>query len=421
MLIWLQTSLMLLQGLLALMVAYLLLLTAAAWRAVQRTPLRPAPATRFLILIPAYNEEQLLPQTLACLHRLAYPSHLYTVHVVADNCTDNTAVLAREAGAMVHERFNEKLRGKGYALQWLLERLWQANEPHDAVVILDADTTMSADFLQVMDARLARGERAIQSYYAVRAPQSSWSVGLRYAAFAVIHYLRPLGRMVLGGSAGLKGNGMVFATDILRSHRWSASVTEDIEFHMALLLDGERVTFAPDAVVWGEMPQHLTDAETQNVRWEQGRLQLARRYVPPLLQDVGKAWRRGDTGRSFRAFDAIMEHLIPPFSVLVGLSGLSLLVAFLLPPLPWKRPLGQSQRTERPAKLKKVSLLLNAGILCGQIIYLLSGLRLVRAPKLVYKSLIYAPVFILWKIWHYLLIVFSRDEQGWVRTVRNGE
>ena len=160
------------------------------------------------------------------------------------------------------------------------------NEPHDAILIMDADSSISPNFLRVMDARLARGERVIQSYYAVRDPEQSWSVSLRYVALAALHYLRPLGRMVLGGSMGLKGNGMVFAADILKKHEWSASITEDIEFHMALVLDGERVMFAPDAVVEAEMPQDLAGSQTQNTRWEQGRLEMARTYVPKLLRQA---------------------------------------------------------------------------------------------------------------------------------------
>ncbi|MCX7861160.1 MAG: glycosyltransferase family 2 protein, partial [Chloroflexus sp.] len=206
-------------GTLALMVAYLLLLTIAAFFARRATPLRDQPATRFVIMIPAHNEERLLPDLLANLNQLDYPRELYSVHVVADNCTDRTAAVAKAHGAQVYERFDQTLRGKGYALEWLLQQIWERNEPHDAIVILDADSVVSANFLRVMDARLARGERVIQAYYTVRQPEGAWSAGIRAVALIVLHYLRPLGRMVLGGSTGLKGNGMVFAADIVRRHR----------------------------------------------------------------------------------------------------------------------------------------------------------------------------------------------------------
>lgn len=194
------------QTALALLVGYLLLLTGAAWRQKRTTPARKsAPSHRFAILVPAHNEEKLLPQLLQNLQKLVYPTALFDVHVVADNCTDETAVLAQTHGAHVHERFHDTLRGKGYALQWLLDRLQTASTKYDAYVILDADSVVSANFLQVMDARLANGERVIQAYYAVQNPGQSGSISLRYAALAVLHFLRPQGRMAWAARQGSRG------------------------------------------------------------------------------------------------------------------------------------------------------------------------------------------------------------------------
>lgn len=406
----LQLVMIIVQVLLAGLVGYLMLLTAVSWRAPRHTDKRKDnPTNRFLILVPAHNEERLLPTLLANLEQIDYPKDLYAVHVVADNCTDNTAGIVQQSGAVVHERFNNELLGKGYALQWLLQRLWQADEPHDAILILDADSSISANFLRVMDARLARGERVIQSYYAVRDPEQSWSVSLRYVALALLHYLRPLGRMILGGSTGLKGNGMVFAADILKKHEWSASITEDIEFHMALVLDGERVMFAPDAVVEAEMPQDLSDSQTQNTRWERGRLEMAQTYVPKLLKASWQAVRGGGYGRAYLLFDAVMEHIIPPFSILIGLSGLSLLAAIIL------FIFDPAHRQD----MGLMNLILGSFNLIGQLIYIFYGLYLVQASKQIYKALFYAPGFILWKIWLYIRILLGRDKDGWVRTARN--
>ncbi|WP_322513469.1 glycosyltransferase family 2 protein [Chloroflexus sp.] len=379
-------------GALALMVAYLLLLTIAAFFARRATPLRDQPATRFVIMIPAHNEERLLPDLLANLNQLDYPRELYSVHVVADNCTDRTAAVAKAHGAQVYERFDQTLRGKGYALEWLLQQIWERNEPHDAIVILDADSVVSANFLRVMDARLARGERVIQAYYTVRQPEGAWSAGIRAVALIVLHYLRPLGRMVLGGSTGLKGNGMVFAADIVRRHRWTASLTEDIEYHMTLILAGERAMFAPDAVVWAEMPDSLRAAQSQNERWERGRMEMIRRYVPRLLRE---SLRR----RSFLLIDAAIEQLIPPFSVVTGASVLIALLALLL---------------RDPAALA-----LAGFILGGQLVYILSGLILARAPWPVYRSLLFTPLFMVWKLWLYARLLLGLKPRDWIRTARN--
>ncbi len=390
------------------LVFYLLLLTICAAFASQKTAKRASPPShKFLLLIPAHNEETLLPKTLDNLNKLDYPQELYEIHVVADNCTDRTAELAREAGAVAHERFNTDLRGKGYALQWLLQRLWDSQVHHDALVIIDADTVVSDNFLSVMDSRLAQGDRVIQAYYAVLDPEKSWGISLRYAALAVLHYLRPLGRMVLGGSTGLKGNGMVFRAEIMREREWSSSLTEDIEFHMELVLDGERVMFAPDAVVWAEMPETLADSDTQNERWEQGRLEMAQTYVPKLLRGMVSNHEKY-RGRRFMLFDAAMEHLIPPFSILAASSAAVLIGATAL--YLWQ-----------PTTLGTINLGLASFILLGQIIYLFSGLVLAKAPAGVYKAMLYAPVFIAWKLLLYVRVLFGKKDDAWVRTARNEE
>lgn len=378
---------------LAAIIGYLLLLTAAALAAPRATPLRAGPPTsRFVIMVPAHNEERLLPELLLNLKQLDYPQELYAVHVVADNCTDKTAALGRRGGAIVHERFNSELRGKGYALEWLLERIWERGDPHDAVLILDADSVVSPNFLSVMDARLARGERVIQGYYAVRQPEGAWSAGLRAVALTLLHYLRPQGRMVLGGSTGLKGNGMVFAADILRTHRWSASLTEDIEYHMELILAGERAMFAPDAVVWAEMPASLRTAQSQNERWEKGRMEMVRRFVPGLLK---AAIQR----RSFLLFDAAVEQLIPPFSIVTGAS-----LGVLLAALAMRSPTGIALATF---------------IVLGQALYVFAGLIMAGAPREVYKSLIFAPAFLAWKLVLYARLLLGIKPRTWVRTARN--
>lgn len=388
--------------LLAAMVAYLVFLTIAALGAPERTAIQPGdPLHRFVFLIPAHNEERLLPTLLTSLSELDYsPSH-YSVHVVADNCTDCTAEIARAMQAVAHERHNTEQVGKGYALQWLLDRLLHEAVAFDAAIVVDADSVVSPNFLRVMNAKLSRGERVVQAYYAALAPERAWAVGIRAAALAAIHHLRPQGRMVIGASAGLKGNGMLFHRTILQKHRWTASVTEDIEYHMALILAGERVEFAPDAIVQAEMPSGLRSAQTQNIRWEQGRIELARRYVPQLLRASWAARKAPGVVSPLVLLDAVMEHVIPPFSLLVGMSLLLLLIAFVLN--------------------STAGILLAVLLLLGEIGYLLTGLILSRASQRVYLSLLYAPAFLVWKCLLYLRVLLRIDRQDWVRTARVGE
>ena len=377
---------------------YLLFLTMTAiLQHGKQEDLTPDQHHRFIFLVPAHNEEKLLPNLLNSLNALDYPAEHFAVHVVADNCTDHTAEVGRTCGATLHERFDQNLLGKGYALQWLLQRIEENKEPFDAAIILDADSVVSTNFLSVMNRHLANGERVIQAYYTVLHPERSWNTSLRYVALTALHYLRPLARMALGCSVGLKGNGMVFHRTIMRNHAWSASVTEDIEYHMSLILAGERVTFAREAVVWAEMPAELKDARTQNIRWEQGRLDMAQRYIPRLLK---MAWTHQQPKLpAFVYIDAAIEHMIPPFSIVAGLSLLYLLMALFM----------QSAS----------AIGLGIGLLVGQIAYFGAGLLLADSPRQVYIALLYAPLFVAWKIWLYLRILLGLDKQGWVRTARN--
>lgn len=387
---------------------YLLFLTISAWIVTQfRTQNTSAGNKNFLFIIPAHNEAKLLPQTLInLLQEIEYPKSHYEAVVIADNCTDHTATIARDHGAIVYERFNEQLKGKGYALEWGLEKCWADGKNPDAVVILDADSVVSNNFLQEMNVSLHNGNKVIQAFYSVRNPHESWSAGLRYAALAVLHFVRPQGRALFGGSAGLKGNGMVFRTDIIKNHHWSSSVTEDIEFHMDLLLSGEKVHFSPNAIVWAEMPNSISDANSQNERWESGRLEMAQKYVPKLFKSAFKI-NAVKNKQLVPQLDAIMEHIIPPFAIF---NGISMLLSVLA--------LG-AYIFDQSSRLASWNLLLAISLVLIQIFYLLSGLLLTKAPANVYKNLLYIPFYIFWK---FLLIfrIFKKDsDDAWVRTTRN--
>lgn len=403
---------------LAFLVGYLLLLTAAAWRSARSTtPSNPKKTHRFAILIPAHNEEHLLPALLESLEKLDFPNDQFRVHIVADNCTDRTAAVALQKGAQVYVRTDHNHLGKGAALNWLINCLRAEHELDDAVVFLDADSIVSTNFLQVMSAHFERGECAIQAFYTVRDPDLSWAGSLRYAALAVLHFLRPLGRMYLGTSAGLKGNGMALSADLVQGDTWSSSITEDIELHMSLLLSGQRVTFAPDAVVWGEMPDTLDNSVSQHLRWEHGKKQLARKYLPKLLAGALRKLFSGQPRIAFVLFDAAMEFIEPPFSILFGASLVNLLVCLVLvASLPVAPSLSSLPGLVRLAAL---NLLFAIVLLLGQGVYLAAGLRFVSAPKQVYHSLLYTPRLVLWKSWQMVLVLLSKNQNSWVRTNRN--
>jgi 1,2-diacylglycerol 3-beta-glucosyltransferase len=374
----------------ALVAVYLGGLTAAALFGRKRRPPPSADNRRFAILIPAHNEEALIGRLLANLLQLNYPRQDFDVHVVADNCDDRTAEVARANGAQVYERTDLSEQAKGYALRWLIEQM--DVRAYDAFVVLDADTVVAANFLDTMNAHLAAGSQVIQAYYSVLNAGESPVAALRHGALAAIHYLRPLGRAALGLSCGLKGNGMCFAAPVLKRFPWQwFTLAEDVEFHLALVRAGVRVDFAPETFVAADMPVSLAQAASQNARWERGRLRMVQDRVPALLAE---SLRRRDPV----LLDAVAEQLIPPLSVPFALSGLCLVASVAL-------------RAKVPAALSIASMAIDLG-------YLLAGLALVRAPRSTYVALTYAPMYVAWKVGVYAKALISARRAAWVRTAR---
>ena len=207
----------------------------------------PQSPRRFVIAVPAHDEATVIERALASLRDLDYPSPLFEVHVVADNCTDDTAQVVRQSGFEAHERADSASPGKGPALNWLFDRLLDLNVHFDTLVVVDADTTLHPGFLREMAAAFDGGATAAQGFYGVRDVDESSTSALRFAALACRHHLRPLGRTHLGGSSGLYGNGMAFDTELIMQRRWSGHLTEDMEFQMELLLDGQLVVYVPGA------------------------------------------------------------------------------------------------------------------------------------------------------------------------------
>lgn len=385
-------------GVLLLLVApvclYCLLLTGAAPFGLRRRPPAACRLRRFAVLVPAHDEEPVLARLLDSLAAQDYPSELMRVCVVADNCTDGTAALARARGALVYERRDPVHIGKGYALAWLLAELEREGQRFDAYVIVDADSVLSANFLHAVNRRLEAGARAVQAYYTVLPVRGTAAERLREAALALVHYLRPAGKAALGLSCGLKGNGMCFDRAVIERFGWPvAGLAEDVEMHLLLVAAGVRVQFAPEAVVRAEMPPTLGGARGQNLRWEAGRVAALRRQALPLL-------RRALVRRDLVALDAALEQLVPPLSVPVLLAGLGLAGGVLL-----RAPVVAGTA---------------AALLALLALHVLAGLLLARVSGQVYRALAMAPLYVAWKATLYGRALVGRVERRWVRTARVG-
>lgn len=374
---------------------YLAVLTVAAPFGARRRRYPWRLARRFAILVPAHNEEPVLARLLTSLEQLTYPRELIETFVVADNCTDATDVVARTHGAFVFRREDAERVGKGYALQWLLDEMKAAGRVYDAYVVLDADSVVSPNLLAVMNSRLDAGARVVQAYYTVLPLGASRAEALREAALALVHFLRPAAKTALGLSCGLKGNGMCFDRAVIDRFGWpSAGLAEDVEFHLMLVAAGMRVIFASEALVWAEMPISLQASQSQNLRWEAGRLATIRSQALPLLL-------RGLRARNLAAVDAAFEQLVPPLSVTAALVCAGLLGGVILQlPVVW----------------------LVAGPLVTVLAaYVLCGLLLARVRLQVCRVLPAAPIYVGWKVILYLRALRTRGERRWVRTQRSEE
>ncbi|MCR2802380.1 glycosyltransferase family 2 protein [Paenibacillus soyae] len=245
---------------------------------------RHAPSKSFAVLVAAHNEEQVVGALIENLKKLDYPKELYDVFVICDNCTDGTAEIARSMGVHACVRQNYHLRGKGYAIEWMLKELWSMPRQYDAVVMFDADNLVNPDFLQLMNDDLCEGHQVIQGYLDTKNPDDSWIT----AAYAITYWycnrLWQLSRTNLKMSNFLGGTGMCFETNLLKEIGWGAtSLVEDLEFSMRCVKRGIYPILNYDAKVYDEKPVTFRASARQRLRWMQGHFNVARNYFFPLL------------------------------------------------------------------------------------------------------------------------------------------
>ncbi|ADO55440.1 glycosyltransferase family 2 protein [Paenibacillus polymyxa] len=243
-----------------------------------------APEKSFAILVAAHNEEQVVGALMENLKQLDYPKELYDVFVICDNCTDKTADIVRAHGMNACERTNPNLRGKGYAIEWMLKELWAMRRQYDAIVMFDADNLAHTNFLSEMNNDLCSGARVIQGYIDTKNPEDSWITAAYGVSYWYINRLWQLSRHNLNMANFLGGTGMCFETNLLKEMGWGAtSLVEDLEFTMRCTQRNVYPRFNYDAKVYDEKPLTFKASSRQRLRWMQGHFTVARRYFFPLL------------------------------------------------------------------------------------------------------------------------------------------
>ena len=251
-------------------------------------PLKVNKEHRFMAIIPAHNEEAVIGNLIESLKNQNYNKDLYDIYVIADNCTDNTARVAKEQGAIVYERFNEKEKTKGYALDWFLQQKIKEDAPYDAICIFDADNIVDKDFIKAMNRKLCQGEDVVQGYRDIKNPTDNW-ITSGYALFYwTNHRFYHLARYNLGLSPMLNGTGFMVNFDIIKENNgWKTiTLTEDIEFSLQRILKGKRLGWATDAIVYDEQPTGFKQSWSQRSRWTVGHMQCIKEYTGKFAKEA---------------------------------------------------------------------------------------------------------------------------------------
>ena len=268
---------------------------------------------KFMAIIPAHNEETVIVNLIESLKKQDYPKELLDIYVIADNCTDNTAKIAKEAGAIVYERFDEKNKTKGFAMNWFLNKKIEEKADYDAFCIFDADNIVSVDFIKNMNKKLCQGEEVVQGYRDIKNPTDSW-ISAGYALFYwTMNRFYHLARYNLGLSPLINGTGFMVKFDIIKQEGWNTkTLTEDIEFSLKNIIKGRRIGWAIDAKVYDEQPIGFKQSWSQRSRWTVGHLQCMKYYTTDLAKSVKEH-------KSLMNFDGLLYILGIPMMLLTFL------------------------------------------------------------------------------------------------------
>ena len=275
---------------------------------------------KFALLVAAHDEEMVIGNMVDSLMAIDYDKDFYDVFVIADNCTDNTAAVAREHGAIVYERFNNVQRGKGFALEWMFDKLFNMENQYDYIGIFDADNLVDSQFLCEMNKQINKGYNVVQGYVDSKNPFDSWITCAYSFSFWSVSRVFQMARYNLGLSCQLSGTGFVMKTELLKKLGWGATcLTEDMEFTMKLALNDEKVGWAHKAVIYDEKPLTLVQSWKQRKRWMQGHADVASRFFFKLMK---KSFSEG----KFVCFDCAI-YLVQPIRIIA--LGIITLFAWL--------------------------------------------------------------------------------------------
>lgn len=380
-------------------IGYLLVLALASLSPGRVPALRDRPSTRFVIAIAAHDEERVIEATVRAMRALDYPPALFEVHVVADHCQDATAARATAAGAHAHERNEGQRGGKADALRWLWGRI-PGPDACDAVVVFDADTRVSPDFLRVMDAHVVAGADIVQGRHVISNPHAGWFPAITWAKFIVDNRFQNAGRVRLGWSAKHMGDSICLRRLALAQLGWGDGLADDHSLRAQILLSGGRITYDPRAVGFGEAPSTWAKAEAQRRRWMRGVVDVRRAASWSLFR---AALRQ----RDLRLLDGALELYLPTYSSLTLACALVCVVV-------------AGYHFGFDPTFPRLHLGAWGLLLIALLLYPLLGLFLERAPRRAYLAVCAGPAYVLWRTWLAVTTKVSGTAFAWVRT-QHGE
>lgn len=364
----------------------------------------------FALIVAAHNEEAVIADIVKSFKELSYPADKFGIFVIADNCTDKTAELARKAGATVWERFDTQNRGKGFAMEFAFDKLFAMENGFEYFCVFDADNLVKKDFLTRINAKLNEGYRAVQGYLDSKNPTDNWLTFSYSLWYWINNRLSQLARGNLDLGCRLGGTGFAVEAELIKKFGWGATcLAEDTEFTLKLALSDIKVGWAHGAVVYDEKPTRLGTSINQRKRWMQGLSDVATSYVKPLFKKaIGE--------KSATAFHMLMNFWCDTlYPLCVIFFGAVYLLTFFVDKgsflhttlcLFWATPL---------------KMLLLSVFVWGNIILILSGLyNDKRLDRNIMKNLMGFIVYILSWIPIGIMGFLKRDEKEWFHTPHSG-
>ena len=261
---------------------------------------------KFAVVISARNESAVIGQLIHSIKVQNYPSELIDVFVIADNCTDNTADVAREAGATVFPRFNSEQVGKGYALDYGFNVILSqyADRGYEAYFVFDADNVLDVNYFREMNKTFDNGAVASTSYRNSKNYDNNWiSAGYAVWFLREAKFLNQA-RLTLNTSCAISGTGFFISAKVIeRNGGWKWHLlTEDIEFSANSILEGERISYTPTAILYDEQPITFRDSWNQRFRWAKGFYQVFWHYGARLAKGIVT----NPKGSRFACYDMLM-------------------------------------------------------------------------------------------------------------------